>query len=356
MSLLASALQTTLLGTRARIAEPWFLWLSPLGLLLGALSALRSFLRQRSALAAAGPGRRASVVSEPGNGQGVLRGGLLGLGLSLLCLAAAGPQCGERTSVVKRAGLDLVIALDASTSMLARDVRPSRIERARLEIAALLDHLRGDRVGIVAFAGEAFVQCPLTIDYGAARLFLRAVDPQAMPQQGTAVAAALQEARQVLDRGSRPGAARVVVLVSDGEDQEGSALEAAQALADGGARLYAVAVGSPAGEPIPLLDKGGALTGYKKDRDGRTVLTRANPAALRELAARGGGALLRGSGGDLGLSALLPELERMQRGDLESRVTVQYDERYGWFAWPAFALLVLGGLVGEGPLRRRRPR
>jgi Ca-activated chloride channel family protein len=351
---LAAGLQTTLLGTRVRIAQPWLLWLAPLALLLGALVATRAFLRQRAALALVPPARRERLLQGAGVAQGTLRGGLLGTGLALLCLAAAGPQCGERTEMVKRSGLDLVVALDASASMLARDVRPSRLERARLEISALLDRLKGDRVGIVVFAGEAFVQCPLTVDYSAARLFLRAVDPQTMPQQGTAVAAALQEAKRVLDGGGRPGAAKVVVLVSDGEDQEGAALEAAQELADSGIHLFTVPVGSEEGEPIPLLDKSGNVAGYKKDREGRTVLTRTDVSGMRDLAARGGGALLRGQGADLGLASLLPELDRMQRGDLESRLTVQYDERYAWFAWPAFALLCLGAALGEGPLRPRR--
>jgi Ca-activated chloride channel family protein len=113
-------------------------------------------------------------------------------------------------------------------------------------------------------------------------------------------------------------------------------------------------VGSEEGEPIPLLDKSGNVAGYKKDREGHTVLTRTDVSGMRDLAARGGGALLRGQGGDLGLASLLPELDRMQRGDLESRLTVQYDDRYAWFAWPAFALLCLGAALGEGPLRLRR--
>ena len=353
-AVLATSLQTTLFGARVRIVQPLFLWLSPLGLLLGAAVAVRAFLRQRRALALVPPQRREKILRGAGVVQGTLRGSSLGLGLVLLCIAAAGPQCGDRTEVVKRSGVDLVIALDASTSMLARDVRPSRLERARLEISALLDKLKGDRVGIVIFAGEAFVQCPLTIDYSAARLFLRAVDPLTMPQQGTAVAAALREARRVLDGGGRPGAGKVVVLVSDGEDQEGEALAAAQELADAGIKLFTVPVGSEAGEPIPLLDKAGNVSGYKKDREGHTVLTRANLSAMRELAARGGGAMLQGEAGGLGLDKLIPELDRMQRGEFESRLTVQYDERYPLFAWPAFALLCLGAALGEGALGRRR--
>jgi Ca-activated chloride channel family protein len=300
--------------------------------------------------------RRALVLPGIGSTQGILRGGFLGTALLLLFVAAAGPQCGERTEIVKRSGVDLVIALDASTSMLARDVKPSRIERARAEISALLDVLRGDRVGIVAFAGEAFVQCPLTIDYSAAKLFLRAVDPAGMPQQGTAIAAALDESRRLLEGGSRGGAAKVVLLISDGEDQEGAALDAAKALGDAGIRVYAVAVGNQAGEPIPLTDAKGAMSGYKKDSQGRTVLTRADASMLQDIATTAGGKLLEGSGSDLGILQLVAEVEKLQKGELESRLSVQYADRSAQVGWPAFFLLCAAAMLGEGTLRLRQRR
>ena len=186
--ILAAALQTTLLGFRLRIADPVWLWIAPLGLLAGLIAALRSWQRHRKARALLPADRRERILPGSGGSQGILRGGFFGTGLLLLFVAAAGPQCGERTEIVKRSGIDLVVALDASTSMLARDVKPSRLERAKVEVTALLDRLRGDRVGLVVFAGASFVQCPLTTDYSAARLFLRAIDPAAMPQQGTAIA------------------------------------------------------------------------------------------------------------------------------------------------------------------------
>jgi Ca-activated chloride channel family protein len=238
--------------------------------------------------------------------------------------------------------------------MLARDVKPSRLERARLEVSALLDRLRGDRVGLVAFAGEAFVQCPLTTDYSAAKLFLRAIDAGSMPQQGTAIGSALREARRVLEGGARGDAAKVVLVITDGEDQQGDALQAAKELAEAGIRVYAVAIGSEAGEPIPIVDAQGKPVGYKKDREGRTVLTRTDVAGLREMAARGGGTLLGGEGGELGVLELVGELARLQRGELESRLAVQYDDRYPLVAWPAFALLCAAAALGEGRLRRRR--
>jgi Ca-activated chloride channel family protein len=349
-----SGIQTTILGQHLRIVAPLWLWLAPLGLLLGALAALRALWRQKRVAQLVPPARFPQVLDHAGTAQGTLRGALFGAGLFFLFLAAAGPQCGERTELVKRTGIDLVIALDASNSMLARDVKPSRLDRAKLEVGALLDRLKGDRVGLVVFAGDAFVQCPLTSDYSAARLFLRAVDPGAMPQQGTAIANALLEAKRVLDGGGRGSAAKAVLVITDGEDQQGDALKAAEALGEAGIRIYAVPVGTEEGEPIPLTDKFGNVTGYKKDREGRTVLTRTDVAGLRELSSRGNGLVLRGSGSDLGVLQLLVELDKLQKGDLESRLSVQYDDKYMWLAWPAFILLCAAAALGEGPLRRRR--
>src|SRR2546430_8094399 len=194
-----TGIQTTLLGQHLRILAPLFLWIAPLGLVAGALAAIRSWQRQQRVAALVAQARVDQVLRGRGATQGIAKGATLGLGLFFLFLAAAGPQCGERTEVVKRSGMDLVVALDASNSMLARDVKPSRIERAKLEVTALLDRLNGDRVGLVVFAGDAFVQCPLTTDYAAARLFLRAVEPLNMATQGTAIADALYHAREVLD-------------------------------------------------------------------------------------------------------------------------------------------------------------
>jgi Ca-activated chloride channel homolog len=350
----ATALQTTLLGFRVRIVDPTWLWLAPLGVVAGAIAALCVVRRWRRARAVVPEPRRDQVLPRGGAAQGVFRSGLFGLGLCLLSLAASGPQCGERTEIVKRTGIDLVVALDASTSMLARDVKPSRLDRAKLEVTALLDRLRGDRVGLVVFAGEAFVQCPLTTDYSAAKLFLRAVDPGSMPQQGTAIAGALREARRVLDGGARGGAGKAVLLITDGEDNQGDALEAAKELGDAGIHVYAVAVGNSEGEPIPLVDAKGNVTGYKKDRDGRTVLTRTDVQGLRELTDRAGGKVLTAGGADLGVAFLVDELEKMQKGELESRLAVQYDDRYPYVAWPAFAILCAAAALGEGRLRPGR--
>ena len=174
-----------------------------------------------------------------------------------------------------------------------------------------------------------------------------------MPQQGTAIAAALEEAKKLLEGGSRGGAAKAVLLVSDGEDHEGAALDAAKALGDAGIRVYAVAIGSQAGEPIPITDAKGAPAGFKKDSHGTIVLTRADASMLQEIATAAGGKLLEGSGGDLGILQLVPEVEKLQKGEMESRLAVQYADRSAQVAWPAFFLLCAAAALGDGALRVR---
>ncbi|HYG66142.1 MAG TPA: VWA domain-containing protein, partial [Anaeromyxobacteraceae bacterium] len=232
-------------------------------------------------------------------------------------------------------------------SMTARDVAPDRLGRATLEIGGLLDALGGDRVGVVVFAGRAFVACPLTSDYAAAKLFLRSVGPDAIPQQGTAVAEALAAAREVLDAAERGARSKVVLLVSDGEDQEGGAAEAATALADAGIRVHALGVGTPGGGPIPLLDRNGSVTGYKEDRRGETVVTRLEEDGLRRIAEKGGGETFLVGVPGRDVAAFRASLEKLEKSELESRVTVTYEDRYALAAFPAFLLLLASLLVKE---------
>ena len=317
--------------------------------LLGAVA----IARRRAALARAAGALGARIAPTAGAARPAARLGLSGAGLALLALAVARPQCGTRTEITRRTGLDLAVVLDASRSMLARDVLPDRLARARLEVSSLLDGLGGDRVAIVAFAGEAFIQCPLTGDAQAARLFLRAVGPDAIPQQGTALANALLAAKEVLEAAEHGPRTRVVLVVSDGEDQEGGVDEAARTLADAGIHVLALAVGTPAGAPIPLLDAGGNVAGYKKDRRGETVVTRLDLAALQALAARGNGEVFDVSSPERGVAALRAALDRMERSELEGRAEVAWEDRYPLAAFPALLLLLAALLVPEARPARR---
>jgi Ca-activated chloride channel family protein len=334
----AAPLHLQLLGEPVRLAAPWALWLLPAVGLVAALGAVALARRRRALRRLAGPlaGR---LAPGAGAARPAARLGLQALGLALLALALSRPQCGTRAELGKRYGIDLAVALDVSRSMLARDEAPDRLGRARLEIGALLDHLAGDRVAVVLFAGEASVQCPLTTDYAAARLLLRGAGPGSIPRQGTDLAAALAAAGQVLAAADRGGRSRAVVLLSDGEAHQPGAEAAAEALAAEGVRVFAVGLGSTGGAPLPA--EAGARGGA-----GGPVVTRLEEGALRAIAARAGGRYFRAAGA-VGLPELWEELARMEKSEIEGRTSVVWEERYALLAFPGFLLLLAGGVLRQ---------
>jgi Ca-activated chloride channel homolog len=337
-------LRFTVLGYQVGLAQPLFLALCAVGVLVGVLAlvvALRRRSRVRALLTERLVDRLAPGLSR---WRPAAQGSLYGLGLALFGLALAQPQCGTKSELTKRRGIDVVVALDASKSMLARDVQPSRLERAKLELSSLLDELKGDRVGLVAFAGDAFVQSPLTSDYSAVKLFLRAVDPEQMPQGGSNIGAALTLSKQVLDNADRGSKERVVVLLSDGEDLTGDVDEAIAALKNSGVQVLTVGVGSEQGEPIPVYNRRGEFVDYKKDSAGQTVLTRMDRAGLTAIAQATGGTFFHQPRG-VAMAQVVERIDQMQKSELESRVTVRYDERFQMFAVPGLVLLVLGMLL-----------
>ncbi|MGD9547061.1 MAG: VWA domain-containing protein [Candidatus Krumholzibacteriia bacterium] len=255
---------------------------------------------------------------------------LLG-GIFWLLLALARPQWGASEVTVTQRGSDVVIALDISNSMLAEDVVPNRMERAKAELGAFLDRLQDSRIGLVFFAGSAFVQCPLTLDYGTAQIFLNMADPDMLSEQGTAIASALDAARELLAKGKEGGPAgsfQAVLLVTDGEDLEGDWEAGAQACLDAGIRIIPVGVGDEAGGLIPVTDNQGRPAGFLKDAEGNVVLSRLDMVSLEKMAAMGGGAPFRIGVDGLAGDRLFVELERLGKRDFEDRRISAYQERY----------------------------
>jgi Ca-activated chloride channel family protein len=344
-----NALQFSFLGYAMRLARPEFL----LGLLAAALVlflAVTAALRRHRVLAGLflGPTLERAAPGAAPVRHG-LRFGSVGLALLFFSLALAQPQCGTHTELAKRYGIDVVIALDASRSMLAKDIQPNRLERAKLELSGLLDRLKGDRVGLVVFAGDAFTQCPLTSDYAAAKMFLKAIDVANMPVQGTDLSRALEESKELLVQAERGAKARAIVLLTDGEDTSGTALnEQVEQLADLGIRVVSVGIGSTTGEPIPELDRKGQFVGYKKDREGNTVMTRLDEAVLQSIADRTGGRYVRSVSGSIGVQEVHEELDRLDKAEFESRLTVKYSERFQFLAFPGVLLLIVGAAIRPG--------
>jgi Ca-activated chloride channel family protein len=260
--------------------------------------------------------------------------------LAACLLGAARPQIGARQVQVQRSGIDIIFALDTSASMSAADVVPNRLARARREMIDFLDQLRGDRAGIVVFEGTAFLLCPLTLDYGAARLFLDTIEPGMLPVPGSNLAAALRTALQSFPReGNR---SRAVVVLSDGEALEENLDEPIRQAREAGIKIYSIGLGTPAGEPIPERDERGNVTGYKKDRGGQVVLSRLDESTLRRVAEETDGAYHPATLGGGEVEAVLRHLEGLDRSELTAGLRTQYEERFQFFA--GLALLCLAGL------------
>lgn len=278
--------------------------------------------------------------------KAVLRAALLFGAIFLIILALTRPQMGGRSTLVKKEGIDLLFVLDVSKSMVVQDIRPSRLKRAKLELQSLMEQLSGDRVGIISFAGAAYVQSPLTGDYSAARMFLKALSPYDMPVQGTAIGPALKLSHKLLTDGSGASGSRLVVLLTDGEDHGEELEQAVQVLADAKIPVFAVGIGSASGEPIPHYDKNGGMMGYLKDGAGKTVMSRLNEKGLRSIASKTGGKYVSLQAGGT-LDELRSYVGRMQKQQFESSLYTQYDEKFPYLLWPAFILLFLATLIDE---------
>jgi Ca-activated chloride channel family protein len=256
----------------------------------------------------------------------------------------ADPQVGSRLEKVKRTGIDLFLVLDVSNSMLAEDIRPNRLDRAKMAIDRLVDRLQGDRIGIVVFAGHAYKQLPLTTDYAAAKLFLSAVDTKIVPTQGTAIGEAINMAVQSFDDNKHN---KAIVVITDGENHEDDAVDAAKAAAEKGIKVFTIGMGLPEGAPIPLYDRNGNRLGYKKDRQGKTVVTRLDEDMLRQIAAAGGGSYVRANNATTGLSKVLDDINKIQKQEIETRQFTDYEDRFQIFLAMALILLFLELLIAD---------
>ena len=276
------------------------------------------------------------------------KAGLLLVAMLLLATALARPQFGSRIETVRREGQDIMIALDLSASMVAEDMAPNRLEKAKFAIADLIDRLEGDRVGLVAFAGEAFVQSPLTLDYGAARLFLNAMNPDVISVQGTNLGQAVAVALDAFAQTDRRH--RVLVVITDGEDHEGEVDDAVERALEAGVRIYTVGIGSAEGVPIPRFDATGRPQGFTRDEDGAVVTTRLDEATLQSIATRTGGDYYRASPAGTELAQLAESLTGGEGEEFETEQVTTFDEQYQIFLGCALILLVGEVLV---PDRRR---
>ena len=265
--------------------------------------------------------------------------------MALIIVAVANPQIGTKVEDVKQIGIDVYILLDVSRSMAAEDIKPSRLEKARFEIANLIQKLQGDRIGLVVFAGEAYVQFPLTSDYSAANLFLNAVDFNTVPQQGTAIGPALDLALKSFryDDDTK----KVIVLITDGEDHEGNIDQAVSEANSKGVAIYAIGLGSPTGVPIPMYDDSGKQIGYKKDNQGNIVLTKLDEETLKSITDKANGKYYRGSNSQDELDLIYKDLAKIQQSEYGSKRVSDYKDRFFYFLIPAIMILIAEFLVSS---------
>ncbi len=271
--------------------------------------------------------------------------------IGCLLLSLARPQWGEHWEEVHRRGLDVIIALDTSKSMLARDLKPNRLEQAKWGIRDLVQQLKGDRIGLIAFAGTSFLQCPLTVDYSAFMMSLDDTYIGIIPRGGTAITHALETASKSFDIESN--ADRVVLLITDGEDHEGDPADLLAELKEKNIRVFAIGVGSEEGELIPVKQRNGTVS-FLKDREGNVVKTSLSEAPLERLALETGGAYVRAGAGDFGVEQIVEQgLANLKRIDSEGRRMRTFHDRYMWFVGAALLLLAIEAAIGPGPLRRK---
>ncbi len=346
--------------------DPWVLWFLLLVPALSGAALLAWRLRLHATARFGAPSTIAPLTVGNAAPFRAARALLFITGVAFAVLALAGPQYGSRTRLLRKRGLDVVVALDFSKSMLARDVAPNRIDRAKAELGRFLEELGGDRVGLVAFAGET-MEFPMTTDYAALQLFLRDLGPYDMPVGGTAIGRALTTSARVLERArgeaeapeiaEEDGPEQVVILLTDGEDHEGDPVAAAQELAEQGVKVFTVGIGSRAGEPIPTYSPDGTWTGYQRDGEGNVVTTRMteeSEATLRRVAEVTGGRYFRARQGSVGMEEIRREMRTMRSAERRARRVTVHENRYALALLPAFLLLLLEALLPEAWIRRRR--
>ncbi|HQO49031.1 MAG TPA: VWA domain-containing protein [Bacteroidales bacterium] len=263
--------------------------------------------------------------------------------LALLVIAIANPQTGSKMEEVKREGIDIFIALDVSNSMLAEDILPNRLERSRQAINRLIDKLTGDRVGIIVFAGKAYMQLPLTTDYNAARMFVSTINTNLVPSQGTAIGEAIAMAVNSFETQTERN--KAIIIISDGEDHEENALTAAEEAKNKGITVYTIGMGLADGAPIPVYNEYGKKTGFRKDRNQNTVVTKLNEGLLQQVAAAGNGAYVRANNTRSGLETIFSEINKIAKSEIEARVFTDYENKFQVFLALALLLLIAESLI-----------
>jgi Ca-activated chloride channel family protein len=290
------------------------------------------------------PALMASLVASPGRYKRPVKFLLLAAAAAFLIMGLANPQIGTKLEEVKREGVDVMVALDVSNSMKAEDIRPNRLDHAKQNISRMLNRLENDRVGLIVFAGQSYLQVPLTTDYAAVRLVLNTIDTDVVPVPGTAIGSAIRLARESFLAGETKH--KVILLVTDGENHEDDALSEAAAAKEEGVVIHTIGMGSAEGSPIPVYS-GNSLTGFKKDNNGSVVISKLDGDMLAEVASAGGGVYVRATNQQNEFDEIFSQISSMEKKEFGAKVFTDFEDRFQVFIAIALILLLAEFLLSE---------
>ena len=317
-----------------RFAHPDFLYLLFLLPALVAFYVYAMIVKKKAIKKYGNPTLLAELIPEVSTKRQHLKFWLLFGAITMVIFIIAGPQFGSKLETVKRQGVEIMVCLDVSNSMLAEDVSPNRLDKAKQMLSRLTDGFTNDKVGLIVFAGDAFTQLPITSDYISAKMFLSSINPSMVSTQGTAIGAAINLAARSFTPDETTD--KAIILITDGENHEDDAIGAAKAAAEKGIHVNIEGMGDPKGSPIPIQGS----NNYMKDKDGNVVITKLNEQMGQEIAAAGNGMYVRADNTNSALKALQKEIEKMNKTELDSKVYSEYDEQFQIFAWIALFLLI----------------
>ena len=328
-----------------RFEEPTYLYLLLLLPFLADFYLYSNYRRRKAIRKFGDPVLMAQLMPDVSKYRPDVKFWLVFAAIGLFAVLLARPQFGSKLETVKRQGVEVMIALDISNSMLAQDVQPSRLEKAKRLVAQLVDKMENDKVGMIVFAGDAFTQLPITSDYISAKMFLESINPSLISKQGTAIGAAINLATRSFT--PQEGVGRAVIVITDGENHEGGAVEAAKAAAEKGIQVSVLGVGMPDGAPIPVE----GTNDFRRDRDGNVVVTRLNEQMCQEIAQAGDGIYVRVDNSNAAQKVIAQEINKMAKADVETQVYTEFNEQFQAVAWIILLLLLAEMLI----LERKNP-
>ena len=329
-----------------RFEEPTYLYLLLLLPFLAVFYLYSNYRRRKNIRRFGDPVLLAQLMPDVSKYRPDIKFWIIFVVIGLFSVLLARPQFGSKQETVKRKGVEVIIALDISNSMLAQDVQPSRLEKAKRLISRLVDELDNDKIGMIVFAGDAFTQLPITSDYISAKMFLETINPSLITTQGTDIGTAIRLAMKSFT--PQEGVGRAIIVITDGENHEGGAVEAAQEAAEKGMQVFVLGVGSPDGSPIPAEN---GSNNFRRDKDGNVIVTRLNEQMCQEIAKAGNGMYIRVDNTNSAEKVLNNEIAKLSKADVESQVYTEFDEQFQALAWLVLILLVVEMLI----LERKNP-